>query len=160
MYGLEDCYTQNEIPIGGFISLRPGPEPGVILLNYDRRRGQREWVRLASVENDRLEFDLERRTISCGYDDLLIVGTDFVAAVDALWRRAESRDRPIVSLLYEIFPELAALNPQQTIHAKTLYSAIQLLRRMPPGPLFAELVKNPSFISVGDHYWQYEPSRG
>ena len=160
VYGLEDWYAENEIPIGGFISLRPGPEPGVILLNYDRRRGQREWVRLASVENDRLEFELERRTISCGYDDLLIVGTEFVAAVDALWRRAESRDRPVVSLLNEIFPELAALNPQHTVHAKTLYSAIQLLRRMPPGPLFAELVSNPAFVPVGDHYWQYEPSRG
>lgn len=160
VYGLEDWYAENEIPIGGFISLRPGPEPGVILLNFDRRRGQREWVRLASVENDRLEFDLERRTISCGYDDLLIVGTDYVAAVDALWRRAESRDRSVISLLKEIFPELAALNPQQTVHAKTLYSAIQMLRRMPPGPLFAELVRNPVFVSVGDHYWQYDPSRG
>lgn len=159
VYGLEDWYAENEIPIGGFISLRPGPEPGVILLNYDRRRGQREWVRLASVENDRLEFDLERRTISCGYDDLLIVGTDYVAAVDALWRRAESRDRSVTSLLLEIFPELASLNPQQTVHAKTLYSAIQMLRRMPPGPLFAELVQNPAFVSVGDHYWQYDASR-
>lgn len=160
VYGLEDWYAENEIPIGGFISLRPGPEPGIILLNYDRRRGQREWVRLASVEKDRLNFELERRTISCGYDDLLIVGTDYVAAVDALWRKAESRDRSVASLLKEIFPELAALNPQQTVHAKTLYSAIQMLRRMPPGPLFAELVQNPVFVSVGDHYWQYNPSRG
>jgi hypothetical protein len=28
-------------------------------------------------------FALDRRTISCGYDDLMIVGTDYVAAVDA-----------------------------------------------------------------------------
>lgn len=159
IYGLEDWYAENEIPIGGFISLRPGPEPGVILLDYDRRRGQREWVRLAKVENDRIEFELDRRTIACGYDDLLIVGTDYVAAVDALWRRAEQRDRDVTSLLREIFPELAELNPQHTVHSKTLYSAIQMLRRMPPGPVFAELVKNPVFVPVGDHYWQYEPSR-
>jgi hypothetical protein len=83
-----------------------------------------------------------------------------VAAVDALWRRAETNDRPIDSLLRELFPELAELNPQQTVHAKTLYSAINMLRRVPPGPLFAELVSNPAFVSVGDHYWQYEPARG
>ncbi len=160
VFGLDDWYRENEIPIGGFISLRPGPETGVILLDFDRRRGQREWVRLASVDEHRIQFALERRTISCGYDDLMIVGTDYVAAVDALWRRAVANDRSINSLLRELFPELAELNPQQTVHAKTLYSAINMLRRMPPGPLFAELVTNPVFVSVGDYYWQYEPSRG
>jgi hypothetical protein len=159
VYGLDEWYRENEIPVGGFISLRPGPEPGVILLDFDRRRGQREWVRLASVDENRIRFALDRRTIACGYDDLMIVGTDFVAAVDALWRRAETNDRPIDSLLRELFPELAELNPQQTVHAKTLYSAINMLRRVPPGPLFAELVSNPAFVSVGDHYWQYEPAR-
>ena len=160
VYGLEDWYAENEIPIGGFISLRPGPEAGMLLLNYDRRRGQREWVRLASVEENRIEFELERRTIACGYDDLLIVGTDFVAAVDALWRRVTSNNRSIEWILRQLFPELAELNPQQTVHAKTLYSAFQMLRRMPPGPIFAELVQNADFVPVGDHYWQYKPSRG
>jgi hypothetical protein len=160
VYGLDAWYQENEIPIGGFVSLRPGAEPGMLLLDYDRRRGQREWVRLASVDENRIQFSLERRTISCGYDDLLIVGTDYVAAVDALWRRAETNNRSVESLLRELFPELSALNPQQTVHAKTLYSAINMLRRMPPGPLFAELVSNRAFVPVGDHYWQYEASRG
>jgi len=159
VYGLEEWYRENEIPVGGFISLRPGPEPGVILLDYDRRRGQREWVRLASVEDGRLKFELDRRTIACGYDDLMIVGTDVVAAVDAVWREVVSKERPITSLLKEIFPELADLNPQNTVHAKTLYSAINMLRRMPPDPVFAELATNPVWVPVGDHYWQYDPSR-
>jgi len=159
VYGLEAWYQENEIPIGGFINLRPGPETGVVLLGYDRRRAQREWVRLASVDENRIRFSLERCSISCGYDDLLIVGTDYVAAVDALWRRADANNRSIESLLRELFPELAGLNPQQTVHAKTLYSAINMLRRMPPGPLFAELVTNRAFAPVGDHYWQYEAPR-
>ena len=159
VYGLEAWYRENEIPVGGFISLRPGPEAGTVLLDYDRRRGQREWVRLASVEDGRLQFELDRRTIACGYDDLMIVGTDYVTAVDALWREAVAKERPITSLLKEIFPELADLNPQNTVHAKTLYSAINMLRRMPPGPLFAELATNPIWVPVGDHYWQYDPSR-
>lgn len=159
VYGLEGWYQENEIPIGGFIHLRPGPETGVVLLGYDRRRAQREWVRLASVDENRIRFSLERRTISCGYDDLLIVGTDYVAAVDALWRRADANNRSVESLLRELFPELAGLTPQQTVHAKTLYSAINMLRRMPPGPLFAELVTNRAFVPVGDHYWQIEAPR-
>lgn len=160
IYGLEDWYAEHEIPIGGFISLRPTEEEGVLLLDYDRRRGQREWVRLASVEDNRLAFELDRRTISCGYDDLLLVGTEYVAAVDAVWRRVTNNNRPVGQLLRDLFPELAELNPQHTVHAKTLYSAINMLRRLPPEPVFAELVSDPVFVAVGDYYWQYDPSQG
>jgi hypothetical protein len=103
-----------------------------------------------------MKFDLERRSVGCGYDDLMIVGTDYVAAVAAYARRVSGNDRSLASLLVEIFPELARLNPQQTVHTKTIYSAINMVKRIPPGPLFAELIKNPSFSPVGDHYWQYE----
>ena len=156
IYGLTEWFAENQIPIGGFITLKPGPEAGVVLIDYDRRRPQREWVRLASVENNRLKFDLERRSVSCGYDDLMIVGTDYVAALEAYARRAIANQRSLSSILMEIFPELARLNPQQTVHSKTLYSAVNVVKRVPPGPLFAELIKHNSFQPVGDHYWQYE----
>lgn len=159
VYGLGDWYQQNEIPIGGFIHLSPGPKPGILMLGYDRRRAQREWVRLASVAENRIKFELLRRSVGCGYDDLLIVGTDVVAAIDALWRRAEANQRSVASLLGEIFPELAALSTQNSVHAKTLYSAINMLRRLPPGPIFAELVRHPAFQPVGDHYWRFDSSR-
>jgi hypothetical protein len=29
---------------------------------------------------------------------------------------------------------------------------------MPPGPLFVELVRNPAFQNVGDHYWLFDRS--
>ncbi len=157
--GLEAWYAEHEIPIGGFVHLKPGLDPGVVILSYDVRRPQREWVRLATVVDNRLHFELHRRTIGCGYDDLMIVGTDVLTAIDALWRRAESNNRSIASLLAEIFPPLAELTPQKTVHAKTLYSAINMLRRLPPGPLFAELVRQPAFQSVGDHYWRFDSSR-
>ncbi len=154
IYGLKEWYDEFKIPVGGFLHFSPGPKPGVIMLGFDRRRAQREWVRLASVADNRIQFNLERRSISCGYDDLLIVGTDVVAAIDALWRRAESNKRTLASLLIEIFPSLAAMNPQSGVHAKTLYSAVNMLKRVPPGPVFAELTRNPAFESVGDLYWQ------
>jgi hypothetical protein len=159
IYGLNDWYEQHGIPIGGFITLKPGPEPGVILLDYDRRRQKREWVRLVTVLDGQLEFELERRSVGCGYDDLLIVGTDYVSAVDALARRYESNQYSIVALLITIFPRLAKLSPQETVHTKTLYSVINMVRRVPPGPLFAELIKHPAFQPVGDHYWHFDRSR-
>jgi hypothetical protein len=159
IYGLADWYEEHKIPVGGYIRLSPGPEAGVVMLDYGRRRAQREWVRLAHVVDNRLHFELMRRSIGCDYDDLMVVGTDVVAAVDALWRRAESHQRSVASLLGELFPTLASLTPQKTVHAKTLYSAINMLRRVPPGPLFAELVRHPAFQAVGDHYWQFDRER-
>lgn len=159
VYGLDNWYKENDIPVGGFITLKPGPETGIVLLDYDRRKPQREWVRLATVEDNQINFELERRSVGCGYDDLLIVGTDFVAAVDALARKYESEQRSLSSLLISLFPSLAKLNPQETVHTKTLYSAVNMLRRVPPGPLFAELIKHPAFQPVGDHYWHYDKRR-
>ncbi|MCA9932874.1 MAG: hypothetical protein H6662_04015 [Ardenticatenaceae bacterium] len=156
IYGLKDWYEENGLAVGGYIYLRPGTEPGKIMLNYDRRRPQREWVRIATVADNRIKFELMRRSIGCGYDDLLIVGTDVVTAIDALWRRIESQQRSISSLLAELFPQLASLTPQNTVHAKTLYSALNMLKRLPPGPIFAELVRHPAFKPVGDHYWRFE----
>lgn len=158
VYGLANWYKENQIPVGGFLHLEPGPEPGVIRLGYDRRRPQREWVRLASVKDNRLQFELMRRSIPCGYDDLLIVGTDVVTAVDTHARRAAQLNLSIGALLTEVFPSLAGLTPQNSVHAKTLYSAVNMLRRVPPGPLFVELARNPAFKVVGDDYWQYEPA--
>lgn len=156
VFGLSNWYKDNGIPVSGYLHLQPGPEPGTVLLGYDRRRPQREWVRLAAVKDNRLQFELMRRSIPCGYDDLLIVGTDVVTAVDTHARRAASMGTGVAGLLTEVFPSLAALTPQNSVHAKTLYSAVNMLRRVPPGPVFAELVRNPAFTAVGDHYWQYE----
>ena len=156
VYGLANWYKENAIPVGGFLHLRPGEEPGTVLLGYERRRAQRELVPLAAVKDNKLQFELARRSIPCGYDDLLIVGTDVVTAVDAHAKRASSMQMSVGALLSELFPSLAALTPQNTVHAKTLYSAINMLRRVPPGPIFAELMRNPAFKAVGDHYWQHE----
>ena len=158
IYGLKEWYDENQIPVGGFLHLASGTEPETILIGYDRRRPQREWIRLATVSDNRIQFELKRRSIGCGYDDLLIVGSDVVAAMDALWKRAEANQRSVASLLAEIFPSLAPLSPQETVHAKTLYSAVNMLRRIPPGPLFVELVRNSAFQNVGDHYWLFDRS--
>ncbi|MFQ5434103.1 MAG: hypothetical protein ACE5FD_04430, partial [Anaerolineae bacterium] len=159
IYGLGEWYKQNGIPIGGYINLSPGPRPGTVFLGYERRRAQREWVRLATSEDGRIHFELKRRSVPCGFDDLMIVGTDVGVAIDALRKQAQTRQRSIASLVAEIFPELAEPNPQKTVHAKTLYSAVNMLKRVPPDPLFAELVRHPAFQPVGDHYWTFDKNR-
>jgi hypothetical protein len=140
--------------------LKPGLEAGKVLIDFDRRpRAQREWVRLANVVENQLTFELERRNIGCGFDELLLVGTDYIAALDSFARRIDANNWSLATLLVHVFGGLAKLNPQETVHTKTLYSAVNMVWRVPPGPLFAELVKHPNLQPVGDHYWQLERGR-
>lgn len=160
LYGLGEWYEAAGVPIGGHITVETTAEPGVLSIRCGRRRRpKREDVRLASVVDNRLQFDLSRRSIACDYDDLMVVGTDYRSAVEAFARRVNDQGRSLGSLLAMIMPELADLTPQQAVHAKTIYSAVNMLRRTPPGPIFAELLRYPAFQSVGDQYWMFDRRR-
>jgi len=39
------------------------------------------------------------------------------------------------------------------VHGKTLYTAVNVLRRCPPGLVFATLFGVRGFITTGDGYW-------
>jgi hypothetical protein len=67
--------------------------------------------------------------------------------------RARARKLTLAQSVYELFPELVKLSPQGTVHAATLYSAINLLVRTPPGPVLAELVSSDLYSPIGDNYW-------
>ena len=156
--GLAEWYDRNSLPIGGYVNLTPTDQPGRVIIGCDRRRKERkEYVRMASVEDNRVRFELKKRNIGCDYDELMIIGTDQPAAFDAIYRRTNQRS--LSELLADVFPDLTKESTQNAAHAKTLYSAVNMLRRVPSGVIFAELVRNPAFISVGDQYWQFDPNR-
>ena len=157
LFGLKDWYQKNNILVGAYLTLRRADEPDVVLIDFDRRKPQREDVRLATVADGRIRFEFQRRSVACGYDDLMVVGTDYTAAIDTIFERAKSRT--LASLVAALLPELGALSPQNAVHAKTLYSVMNMVRRVPPGPLFAELVRNPAFVPIGEHYWRFDARR-
>lgn len=157
LFGLKEWYEANTILVGAYITVSKSDDPHVFLLDFDRRRPQREDVRLATVAEGRIRFEYQRRSVGCGYDDLMVVGTDYTAAIDTIFERAKSRS--LMSLIGALLPELGSLTTQNAVHAKTLYSVMNMVQRVPPGPLFAELVRVPAFVPVGDHYWRFDPRR-
>ena len=153
VFGLDTWYEANDVPVGGWVQLRRSDEPGVVMVDLQSRRPKREWVRVATAKDGKLVFEMLKRQMTCEYDELMVVAVDDPAGVDQVWVRAEEHHRPLADLIQDAFPQLARLSPQGTVHSKTLYSAINVLRRIPPGPLFAELVAHPSLRAVGDGYW-------
>jgi hypothetical protein len=100
---------------------------------------------------------MQKRLIGVNYDDLMVVAVDQPAAVDDAWLKSQSL--LFARLVADLFRELAKLNPQSAVHAKTLYAAVNVVRRCPPGPIFAELLSRPYYAHVGDAYWRFDQSQ-
>lgn len=158
VYGFDQWYEENNILVGAYITLERTEDPMAVIINYTPRRQKREWVRVAKAEGGKLTFQMQKMACGCEYDELMLFGEDNPAKVDALWIQAEETGKPIIEVIYEVFPELAKLSPQGTVHAKTLYSAVNIRKRCPPGPIFAALASRACFRPVGDGYWLYDES--
>ena len=158
VYGLADWYAANRLPIGANLQIAAGSEPGVIIIEYDRSRSHREWVRVALAENEGLIFGMQKWNVSCGYDDMMMIGMHALDEADKVWIKSEEENWSLAYIMVKLFPLLAKLSPQNTVHAKTVYSAVNMVRRCPPGPIFAELVRQPCFISMGENYWRFNAS--
>lgn len=152
VYGLEEFYRKYQIPIGAYVTVRRHEDPSKLLIDFLNRRPRTENIRLARPEGNILKFENHKRSIGAEYDDLMIFGIEDLAGLDVLWQRY--RQTPIFEILKRLIPELARLSPQQSVHLKTLYSAVNLVRRCPPSPIFATLVENPEFEHVGGPYWR------
>jgi hypothetical protein len=151
--GLKEWYEQNEMPVGAYIELTRGEKPGTVMIRRLSRRPRREWIRLALPINGRLTFEMRKQLIGSQYDELMVVASDDPEALDKVWTRTHEQNIPLGQLIAQVFPELAKLSPQGTVHASTLYSAINLAMRTPPGPILADLVSSGEYSPVGDNYW-------
>ena len=157
VFGLDEWYKKREFPVGGQLVVRRGDQPGEVVVKASTRRPAREWVRTAVAGADgRLNFSMQKRLISVHYDELTVIAVDNLAAIDEVWLKGQHL--PFERLVADLFRELAKLNPQSAVHAKTLYAAVNVVRRSPPGPIFAELLSRPYFVHVGDAYWRFDQS--
>nr|HID14889.1 hypothetical protein [Anaerolineae bacterium] len=153
VYGLEEWYRTYDIPVGAYLELARGGESGTVIIRRRSRRPRREWVRVALPVEGRLTFEVRKKLIACEYDELMIVAEEDPEAMDMVWTRTHEQRLSLSRLIAEIFPELAKLSPQGTVHAATLYTAVNIATRTPPGPLLAELVASSVYVPVGDNYW-------
>lgn len=155
VYGLADFYRRHKLPVGAYITVRRTEDASRVIIDFMAHRPRTEWIRLAVPGPDnRLQFENHKRSIGAEYDELMILGADDLKAVDALWIPAGKPGRDLADTMRDMMAELSRLTPQHTVHAKTLYSALNVVRRCPPGPIFATLAARSEFEHVGGPYWR------
>jgi hypothetical protein len=147
--GLNQWYEEHGIPVGGYVVLERTENPAEVIVDLKPHRSKREWVRVARVEGNQLKFQMQKHMIACDYDESMIVAEADTASTDELRRRLYQQQVTVYQLVDDMAPQLMGLSTQGTVHAKTVYSAINLLRRTAPGPVFAALMSNPRFQSTG-----------
>jgi hypothetical protein len=80
------------------------------------------------------------------------------AGQKALGQATANTVEDLFEYLTRLFPEIAKLSGQGLVHAKALYSALNLTRRCGTVPVFAELTRRACFDPVGDGNWVYDES--
>jgi hypothetical protein len=156
VYGLGDLYRKYEIPAGAAVLVRPGDEPGTVLIDLGVRRPKREWLRVVRVGGHQLNFEMQKRQVGVAYDELMMLWVDDVPSLEPVFRAVDDQRKPLARVIAEVFPELAKLSAQSTVHARTLYSAVNLVRRSPVAPIIATLHGDPAYIAVGGNYWRFD----
>ncbi len=155
VFGLANWFRQYDVPAGGLIRVRPGGQEGEVLVEALDLRRRNDWIRTASVgEGGRIGLTMLKHPVGTAYDDRRIIGVADRRALEQAWQNSPQRLLSLDRLVPQMFRELSKLNPQATVHAEALYSAVNVIKRIPPGPILAELVSRPYFESVGDHYWR------
>jgi hypothetical protein len=157
VFGLAEWYPKKGLLPGGMLRIVAGDNPGEIVLEAGTRKPAREWIRTASASaNNRLTFSMQKQAVAVNFDELSVIAVDDPRSIDELWLRLDEQKIPLERLVADVFRELAKLNPQSTVHARTLYCAINVVRRTPPGPIFTELMEKPYYSHMGDLYYRFD----
>lgn len=152
--GFDAFYKKYHMPIGAKITVKKGKTPERIEVDAHVHKARTEWVPVFSLQGDAPHFENIRRPIEADYDQLMLIGVDELADLDKLVKNAQTGKKSLTGILKMLLPPLGKLTPQGAAHIKTVYTAVNLLRRCPPGPIMATLEANPDFTSFGGEYWK------
>lgn len=153
VYGLRDWYKANDLMPGSLVRIRRGENPGEVIIEAQTYRATKDWVRTVIVGADGgIVFAMLKQSISAEFNDRMVFAIPSLEAVDQLWMQDQKKS--FEQLVVSMIRELSKLTPQGHVHAQELYSAINILRRVPPAPLFAMLANNPAIAHVGDLHFR------
>jgi hypothetical protein len=153
VYGLRDWYKANELMPGSLIRIQRSENPGEVIIEAKTYRATKDWVRTVIVGADGgVVFAMLKQPISAEFNDRMAFAIPSVEAVDQLW--LQNNKRSFENLVADMIREMSKLTPQGHVHAQELYSAVNIVRRVPPAPLFALLSGRPEFIHVGDLHFR------
>ncbi len=153
VYGLREWYKLHRLIPGSLVQLKRGENPGEIIVEVKNQRSSKDWVRTVMVGADGgFVFAMLKQAITAEFNDRMAVHVPDFNSLDPVWEKK----RPFEDLVLLIMRELTKSSPQGHVHAQELYAAVNLVRRVPPAPIFALLATSPIFKHVGDLHFRLD----
>jgi len=153
VYGLSEFYKDNELMPGSLVSIRKGENPGEVIIEAKTYRSTKDWLRTAIIGTDGVVvFAMLKQAVSAEFNERMAIAVPAFETVDQVWTQTSKRS--FEQLVENMVREMSKLTPQGHVHAQELYSAINIVRRVPPAPLFAMLETDPEISHVGDLHFK------
>jgi hypothetical protein len=156
--GLTQWFNARKLAPGAYLALKRRPDPLTVQIEYQPQRERGLWVRVARGINGQLTFSQEKRPIAHKSDEEMLIVIGDPLGLEAAAQKARAHPS-LAALLEEIFPELAKLSGAGRVHAKTVYSAVNLIRRAGPRAVLSALIESGAFSSVGGGYFVLNEAR-
>lgn len=152
--GLRNWYEEQNLIPGSIIEISSSKEPGLIKINVERKRSNKEWIKTVLVGADGgLVFALLRQSIYAGFNDRMAIAIPDPKGLDKVWENRTNKDIPLKNDVTRLMRELTKLNNQAHVHFIDLYAGINVIRRVSPQELFMTLNDNDEYIHIGDNYY-------
>ena len=159
VYGLRNWFETQGLMPGSIIHIRPGKSLGEVMVQTEKRRSNREWIRTVLVGTDGgLVFAMLKQVVNAAFDERSAIAIPDVAAIDNLWEQSANKRSSMEAIVLNMMRELSKLNLQGHVHAQELYAAVNVLKRCPPGPIFNSLATQPVYKHVGDLHFRLDES--
>jgi hypothetical protein len=157
--GLSKFYQKYGLIPGSLVSVAKGKKQGQVIVTAKTRRPMRDWVRTVLVGSDGgIVFAMLKQNITADFNERMVIAVPDVSGVDEARNQVATHGLPFEQLVTDVMRELVKLNVQGHVHAQELYSALNIVRRCPPGPLLTYLVGDPKFKHVGDMHFRMAES--
>jgi len=154
VFGLQKWYQDKELMSGSIINLEKSDDPGVVYIQAQKRRSNREWIKTVLVGADGgIVIALLKQAVSAGFAERLAISVPDPSAIEEIWKERVLKPKSLKSDIYKMMQELSKLNQQRHVHFLELYAAINIIRRCPPEPILHLLNKQQEFTHVGDYYY-------
>ncbi len=159
LYGLKSYYESEGLIPGSLIHIKRSNNAGEVIIRTEKSRSNREWIRTALIGADGgIVFALLKQPVTATYDERMAILIPDVDALDTLWNSPAKQKSNPENLIINTLRNLAKLNPQGHVHAQELYSAINIIKRMPVSPILSNLVNHTQIKYVGDYYFRVAES--
>ncbi len=155
IYGLRNWYEEMELMPGSILKIKHGKNPGEVLIEPQKKRSNREWIRTLLIGADGgIVFAILKQTITADFNERMAVAVPSTETLDELWIKRSKNPRPLKVEVMSMMQELAKLNPQGHVHGVELYAALNCIHRCPPAAVFSLLSSDSDFHAVGDLYFR------